>query len=69
MQNAVKRGLFLAEVRTVYGLDANDGNLPVMNSEAQYNLLGRQGNSRRSMPAWRWPVSSAPITFPVYSPR
>jgi hypothetical protein len=62
MQNAVKRGLFLAEVRTVYGLDANDGNLPVMKSEAQITYWGGKAitgeAARMALPG------AVPITFP-----
>ncbi len=61
LQNAIKRETFLAEVRTVYGLDANDGNIPKMDSEADISYWGDKaiaGENARVL------ASGAPITFP-----
>jgi|GEM_PF-1260659 len=62
MQNAVKRELFLPEVRTVYGLDANNGKLPVMDSDAAISYWGGKAiageTARMAIPG------AVPITFP-----
>ena len=61
LQNAIRRETFIPEVRTVYGLDANDGNIPVMNSEESISYWGDKaiaGENARVL------AGGAPITFP-----
>lgn len=61
LQNAIRRETFIPEVRTVYGLDANDGNIPVMDSEASISYWGDKaiaGENARVL------AGGAPITFP-----
>ena len=62
LQNAIARGTFLEEVRTVYGLAGNDGKLPQMDSEAEINYWG--GKAATGEAARLLLPGAMPITFP-----
>jgi len=62
MQNAIKRKTFESTVRTLYGLDANDGNLPVLRSEADITYWGGKAVSGEA--ARMLLPGAVPITFP-----
>lgn len=61
LQNAIRREAFIPEVRTVYGLDVSDGNIPSMTTEAEISYWGDKaiaGENARVL------AGGAPITFP-----
>lgn len=62
LQRAIRRGVFNASVRTLYGLAANDATLPTLNSEADISFWGNKATVGE---AARIAAGGAPITFPA----